>query len=135
MITNSEASFGRRRGDDGDGGARTFGHFDTLDRLVIHGASTLFDELVALDAKIEDARALYDQLDEPFHRDVDDISRSLPSSIITHGEPNNETMMRKRGKHSMGIRTLYLVISASAVERGFSEAAGAGTVFSESDMI
>jgi len=35
----------------------------------------------------------------------------------------------------MGLRTLYLVISASAVERGFSEAAGAGTVFSESDMI
>jgi len=35
----------------------------------------------------------------------------------------------------MGLRTLYLVISASAVERSFSEAAGAGTVFSESDMI
>jgi hypothetical protein len=32
-------------------------------------------------------------------------------------------------------RTLYLVMSASAVERGFSGVAGAGAVFPESDMI
>jgi hypothetical protein len=31
--------------------------------------------------------------------------------------------------------TLYLVISASAVDRGFSVAAGAGVVFSESDIV
>jgi hypothetical protein len=58
---------------------RTFGDFDTLDRFVVHHAGALFDELVALDTEIEDIGALHSQVDEPFHRDVDDVSRSLPS--------------------------------------------------------
>lgn len=58
---------------------RTFGDFDPLDRFIVDGTGALFDELVAFDTKIEDIGALHGQVDEPFHRDIDDVSRCLPS--------------------------------------------------------
>jgi len=58
---------------------QTFGDFDTFDRLVVHCACALFDELVAFDTEIEDICALHAELNEPFHRDVDNVGRSLPS--------------------------------------------------------
>ena len=42
-----------------DSTGRTFGDFDTLNRLVVYGTGTLFDELIAFDTEIEDVRALH----------------------------------------------------------------------------
>jgi hypothetical protein len=38
---------------------RTFGDFDSFDRLVVHRAGALFDELIALDTETEDTCALH----------------------------------------------------------------------------
>jgi hypothetical protein len=40
--------------------ARTFGDFDSFHRLVVYGAGTLFDELIAFDTEIEDVCALHE---------------------------------------------------------------------------
>ena len=63
---------------------RTFGDFDSFDRLIVHGAGTLFDESIAFNTKIEDVCALHGYFDEPFYRDVDDVSCNLPSR--RHGD-------------------------------------------------
>ncbi len=39
--------------------ARTFGDFDSFDRLVVHRAGALLDELIALDTETEDICALH----------------------------------------------------------------------------
>jgi hypothetical protein len=42
-----------------DSTRRTFGDFDSFNRLVVHGTGTLFNELIAFDTEIEDVRALH----------------------------------------------------------------------------
>ena len=56
---------------------RTLLDLDTLDRLVVHRAGALLDELVALNADVEDLRALRAEPNELFHRNMDDIRGSL----------------------------------------------------------
>lgn len=43
-----------------DSTLRTFGNFDSFDRLVVYGTGTLFNELIAFDTEIEDVRALHE---------------------------------------------------------------------------
>jgi hypothetical protein len=43
-----------------DSTRRTFGDFDSLNRLVVYGTGTLFNELIAFDTEIEDVRALHE---------------------------------------------------------------------------
>ena len=56
---------------------RTLRHLHALDGLVIHGAGALLDELVSLEADIEDLGALDGKLDELLHRRIDDVCRGL----------------------------------------------------------
>jgi hypothetical protein len=39
--------------------ARTFGDFDSFDRLIVYGTGTLFDEPIAFNTEIEDVCALH----------------------------------------------------------------------------
>jgi hypothetical protein len=38
---------------------RTFGDFDSFDRLIVYGTGTLFDEPITFDTEIEDVCALH----------------------------------------------------------------------------
>ncbi len=80
--------------------ARTFGDFDPFDGLVVHRAGALFDELVAFDTEIEDICALHAELDEPFHRDVDNVGRSLPSCRRPDKKQKKKTLDDQRMKPS-----------------------------------
>lgn len=39
--------------------SRTFGDFDSFDRLIVYGTGTLFDEPITFDTEIEDVCALH----------------------------------------------------------------------------
>ena len=56
---------------------RTLRDLYALDRLVMYRASALLDELVALNADVEDLRALHAKVDELLHRRIDDVGSSL----------------------------------------------------------
>jgi hypothetical protein len=43
-----------------DGTRRTFGDFDSFNRLVVYDTGTLFNELIAFNTEIEDVRALHE---------------------------------------------------------------------------
>lgn len=56
---------------------RTFGDFDPFDGLVVDGSGALLDELVALDAEVEDLGTLDRHLDELLHDIMHDIRCDL----------------------------------------------------------
>lgn len=56
---------------------RTLGDLHTLHDLVIDTTSALFDELVSLDADVEDLGAFDAELDELLDRSIDNISCGL----------------------------------------------------------
>jgi hypothetical protein len=41
-------------------GARTLGDFDTLNRFIVYGTGTLFDEFITFNTKIEDVGAFHE---------------------------------------------------------------------------
>ena len=53
--------------------SRTFRYFHALYSFVVDCAGSLLDELVSLDAEVEDLRALNGKLDELFHRSMDNV--------------------------------------------------------------
>ena len=73
-----------------EGQLRTFGDFDSFDGLVVYGPGALLDELVALDAEIEYICTLHGQLNKPFHRDIDDVGRSLRRHVPQEDKKKKE---------------------------------------------
>ena len=102
-------------------GARTLGDLDALDGFVVHSASALLDELVALEADVEDLGALDRELDELLHRGTDDVRRGLSRRSPRAERAVEQNFSATTHRHEMPwLITLYLVKSASAVERGVS---------------
>ena len=58
---------------------RTLGDLRAFKDFVVDGTGALLDELVALNADVEDLGALDAKLDELLHRRIDNISRGLQS--------------------------------------------------------
>lgn len=56
---------------------RTLGDLGAFKDFVVNGTSALLDELVALNADVEDLGALDAKLDELLHRGIDDVGRGL----------------------------------------------------------
>lgn len=64
---------------------RTFGNLLALHVLVVYSRCALLEELVSLDAQIDDLRALHARLDQFFHDRVSDIGGDL---YMKHGQQN-----------------------------------------------
>jgi len=123
-------------------------HLDTFDRLIENSTSALFEESIALRAKVNH----FYTLDRQFNDFFDDIANNIccklvsnsPNRICKRNKINRQLLnarpkktskngdIRNRGGGKKKILTLYLVRSASRVETGFLSAAG--TFFSASDI-
>jgi hypothetical protein len=60
-----------------NGNRRTLVHFDALDSFVVHCSGASLDELVALDADIDNLCSFDGELDELLHDIVDDVRSGL----------------------------------------------------------